>query len=109
MRDTHTGDDSRIPEDDRCVREVIEQPHSVAEQHGGEVDHGPISAAKPLRWSALGGETRNVIPDVPLAVGTSTLPEKYRSKTSSTDVPHAGSVRRARDVIGRWRASVLSP
>lgn len=24
MRDTHTGDDCRIPEDDRCVREVVE-------------------------------------------------------------------------------------
>jgi hypothetical protein len=30
MRDTHTGDDCRIPEDDRCVREVVEQPHSYA-------------------------------------------------------------------------------
>jgi len=30
MRDTHTGDDCRIPEDDRCVREVVEQPHSCA-------------------------------------------------------------------------------
>jgi hypothetical protein len=29
MRDTHTGDDCRIPEDDRCVREVVEQPHSA--------------------------------------------------------------------------------
>jgi len=34
MRDTHTGDDRRIPEDDGCVREVVEQPHSCAEQHG---------------------------------------------------------------------------
>ena len=30
MRDTHTDDDCRIPEDDRCVREVVEQPHSCA-------------------------------------------------------------------------------
>ena len=30
MRDTHTGDDCRIPEDDRCVRDVVEQPHSCA-------------------------------------------------------------------------------
>ena len=30
MRDTHTGDDCRIPEDGRCVREVVEQPHSCA-------------------------------------------------------------------------------
>jgi hypothetical protein len=30
MRDTHTGDDCRIPEDDRCVREMVEQPHSCA-------------------------------------------------------------------------------
>jgi hypothetical protein len=30
MRDTHAGDDFRIPEDDRCVREVVEQPHSGA-------------------------------------------------------------------------------
>jgi hypothetical protein len=30
MRDTHTGDDRRIPEDDRCVREVVEQPYSCA-------------------------------------------------------------------------------
>src|SRR5713101_4516237 len=30
MRDTHTGGDRRIPEDDRCVREVVEQPHSCA-------------------------------------------------------------------------------
>ena len=32
MRDTDTGDDCRIPEDDRCVREVVEQPHPCAEQ-----------------------------------------------------------------------------
>jgi len=44
----------------------------------------PISACKPLRCSALGGETRNVMPDVPLAMGTSTSPEKYQSKTSAT-------------------------
>jgi hypothetical protein len=30
MRDTHTGDDCRIHEDDWCVREVVEQPHSCA-------------------------------------------------------------------------------
>ena len=30
MRDTHAGDDCRIPKDDRCVREVVEQPHSCA-------------------------------------------------------------------------------
>ena len=30
MRDTHTGDDCRVPEDGRCVREVVEQPHSCA-------------------------------------------------------------------------------
>jgi hypothetical protein len=44
----------------------------------------PTSASKPLRWSALGGETWNVMPDVVLAVATSTSPEKYQSKTSST-------------------------
>ena len=44
----------------------------------------PTSATKPLRWSALGAETRNVMPDVPLAVGTSTSPEKYQSNTSAT-------------------------
>ena len=30
MRDTHTGDDCRIPEDDRCVGKVLEQRHSGA-------------------------------------------------------------------------------
>ncbi len=30
MRDTHTGDDFRISEEDRGSREVIEQPHSCA-------------------------------------------------------------------------------
>ena len=30
MRDTHTGDDCRIAEDGRCVREVVEQPHTSA-------------------------------------------------------------------------------
>ena len=38
MRDTHTGDDCRIPEDDRCVREMVEQPHPCAEQHGSQID-----------------------------------------------------------------------
>ena len=38
MRDTHTGDDRRIPEDDGCVREVVEQPYSCAEQHGSQID-----------------------------------------------------------------------
>ena len=38
MRDTHTGDDRRIPEDDGCVREVVQQPHSCAEQHGSQID-----------------------------------------------------------------------
>jgi hypothetical protein len=31
MRHAHTGDDRRIPQDDRCVREVVEQPHSCAD------------------------------------------------------------------------------
>ena len=44
----------------------------------------PTSAVKPLRWSALGAETWNVMPDVVLAVETSTSPEKYQSKTSAT-------------------------
>jgi hypothetical protein len=30
MRDAYAGDDGRIPEDDRCVREVVEQPHPRA-------------------------------------------------------------------------------
>ena len=38
MRDTHTGDDSGIPEDDRCVLELVEQPHSCAKQHGSQID-----------------------------------------------------------------------
>jgi hypothetical protein len=38
MRDTHTGDDCRIPENDRCVREVVEQPHSCAQHHGSQID-----------------------------------------------------------------------
>src|SRR4249920_3168641 len=48
------------------------------------VSMAPTSASKPLRWSALGAETWNVMPDVVLAVGTSTSPEKYQSKTSAT-------------------------
>ena len=44
----------------------------------------PISAVKPLRWSALGAETWKVMPDLVLAVETSTSPEKYQSKTSAT-------------------------
>jgi hypothetical protein len=30
MGDAHTGDDDRVAEDDRCVRELVEQPHSCA-------------------------------------------------------------------------------
>ena len=52
----------------------------------------PTSAVKPLRWSALCAETRNVMPDVPLAVGTSTSPEKYQSKTSATPWFRVGDV-----------------
>src|SRR6476659_7118884 len=48
------------------------------------VSMAPTSATKPLRCSALGGETRKVMPEAPLAVGTSTSPEKYQSKTSAT-------------------------
>src|SRR5215470_4785394 len=67
----------------------------------------PISAVKPFRWSALGGETRNVIPDDPLAVGTSTLPEKYQSKTSST--PSSGSATNpSRDMDMRAITLVMS-
>jgi len=44
----------------------------------------PTSAFKPLRCSALGAETWNVMAIVGLAVGTSTSPEKYQSKTSAT-------------------------
>lgn len=49
----------------------------------------PASASKLRRWSALGAETRNVMPESPLAVGTSTSPKKYQSKTSET--PSFGS------------------
>jgi len=38
MRDAYTGDDCRIPEDDRYVREVVEQPHSCAEQERSQID-----------------------------------------------------------------------
>ena len=38
MRDTHAGDDRRITEDGRYLREVVEQPHSCAEQHGSQID-----------------------------------------------------------------------
>ena len=38
MRDTHAGDHCRIPEDDGCVREVVEQPHPCTEQHGSLID-----------------------------------------------------------------------
>src|SRR4249920_3940613 len=48
------------------------------------VSMAPTSAVKPLRWSALGGETWNVMPDLVLAVETSTSPEKYQSNTSAT-------------------------
>src|SRR6478672_5114650 len=48
------------------------------------VSMAPTSACKPLRWSALGAETWNVISDLALGVATSTSPEKYQSKTSST-------------------------
>jgi hypothetical protein len=41
-------------------------------------------APKPLRWSALGAETWNVMLDVVHAVETSTSPEEYQSKTSAT-------------------------
>jgi hypothetical protein len=44
----------------------------------------PTSAIKPLRWSALGAETWNVMSDLVLGMGMSTSPEKYQSKTSST-------------------------
>src|SRR4051794_12560668 len=48
------------------------------------VSMAPISAANPFRCAALGAETRNVMSDVALAVGTSMSPEKYQSKTSAT-------------------------
>ena len=38
MRDTHTCDDRRIPEDGRRVREVIKQRHPCAEQHRCQID-----------------------------------------------------------------------
>src|SRR4029453_231481 len=38
MRDADTGEDCRIPEDDRGVREVVEQPYSSAQQHGSQID-----------------------------------------------------------------------
>ena len=38
MSDTHTSDDCRIPDDDRCVRKVVEQPHPFAQQHGCQID-----------------------------------------------------------------------
>ncbi len=44
----------------------------------------PTSAIQPLTWSALGGETWNVMSDLVLGMETSTSPEKYQSKTSST-------------------------
>jgi hypothetical protein len=56
------------------ARSNVRRPVSIA----------PTSATKPLRWSALGAETRNVMLDLVLAVGTSTSPEKYQSKTSAT-------------------------
>jgi hypothetical protein len=57
----------------------------------------PTSAVKPLRWSALGGETWNVMPELPLAVGTSTSPEKYQSKTSATPL-FASATNPSRDI-----------
>src|SRR4051794_5798199 len=44
----------------------------------------PTSATRFRRWSALGAETWNVMPDLALAVGTSMSPEKYQSNTSPT-------------------------
>jgi hypothetical protein len=38
VRDTHAVDDFRVSEDDRCVREVVEQPDAFAEQDGSQVD-----------------------------------------------------------------------
>src|SRR4029078_8069147 len=48
------------------------------------VSIAPSSAIRPLRCSALGSETRNVISIVGLEMGISSWPEKYHSNTSST-------------------------
>jgi hypothetical protein len=71
------GDDERrpprVPAAPAVARSNVRLPVSIA----------PTSAIKPFRWSALGAETRNVIAIVGLAIGISTSPEKYQSKTSS--------------------------
>src|SRR6186997_133793 len=41
------------------------------------VSMAPISATRLCRCSALGCETRNVMPELALAVGTAMSPEKY--------------------------------
>src|SRR3954471_15533378 len=56
------------------ARSNVRRPVSIA----------PSSACKPLRWTALGADTWNIMPDVLLAVETSTSPEKYQSNTSAT-------------------------
>ena len=38
VRYTHARDDCRIPEDDRRVREVIEESHAPAQQKGCLID-----------------------------------------------------------------------
>ena len=48
------------------------------------VRKAPVSAIKPLRWSALAAETWNVKSGVGIGMGTSTSPEKYQSNTSAT-------------------------
>jgi hypothetical protein len=50
----------------------------------------------PLKWSALGAETWNVMPDVVLAVEIPTSREKYQSKASATPVVRVGDPRRSR-------------
>lgn len=47
VRDAHTGDDCRIPEDGRRVREVVEEPHSCARATptGGDATLGLVDFA----------------------------------------------------------------
>jgi hypothetical protein len=54
MRDTHTGDDCRIP-DDECVREVVDQPVAAEEQQAaGEKTRDQRSVTGRLRGRLFG-------------------------------------------------------
>jgi len=68
----------------RHIPRVLAVPAVGKVERAPTGEHGADLSLQAPEWSALGAETWNVMPDLVLAVETSTSPEKYQSKTSAT-------------------------